>query len=276
MTASTSDDFRAIADDIRRVRDSLRVTKLSRTEYVRHGGKYSLYQIYDGGETWESHCQRAGVPTKAKEAVPDDIYFENLKRAVAALKGRLPRATEKKKFGLNFSKNRWANLNVFFADARRRGILPPAPAAAIATEQAGNVRTAIPDALPSNHLVRAVPPIPVSIRSNKQKWQRSGVIGFPYVPQNEQGVVAMFAILCSKGKLPWEITDINGGKGLDATLYDHETHRELRVELKWVLTEYSFQHRLDDIDMIVCWESKWTKCPVRVFSLKEELKRGCP
>ncbi len=32
--------------------------------------------------------------------------------------------------------------------------------------------------------------------------------GFPYAPQEEQGVLAIFAILCSKKILPWQILDL--------------------------------------------------------------------
>src|SRR6266850_1338864 len=96
-TASPTDAD--IAADIERVAGRLGQKALSRSEYLQHG-RFSEYHIYDSGRTWGSLCQLAGVAAKTVEPVPDDVYFERLATAVEQL-GRLPRVSERKRFGLN-------------------------------------------------------------------------------------------------------------------------------------------------------------------------------
>src|SRR5713226_3047369 len=97
-----------IAADIRHVAQRFGGTQIGRTDYRQHG-RYSEYQICDGGRTWTEMCKLAGLESKAQGPVADEVYFENLSRAYAAL-GRLPKASERKAYGLNFSKRRWPNL----------------------------------------------------------------------------------------------------------------------------------------------------------------------
>ena len=50
----------AIVEDIRRVAHRLGSNSLARSEYYQHG-KYSHYQVYDGGNDWTTLCERAGI-----------------------------------------------------------------------------------------------------------------------------------------------------------------------------------------------------------------------
>ena len=50
-------------------------------------------------------------------------------------------------------------------------------------------------------------------------------------------MLALFAILCAKGILPWQILDISPGKGIDATCYDERNQQEIQVELKYILSK---------------------------------------
>jgi hypothetical protein len=101
----TSTPQNEIVQDIKRVAGLLSTVSLSRSEYIEHG-RFNYYQIYDEGRTWEDLCRAAGVKTKRKEPIPDEVYFHNLIKVVNEL-GRYPKVSERKKYQLNFSKRRF-------------------------------------------------------------------------------------------------------------------------------------------------------------------------
>ncbi len=265
-----NDTAQAIVDDIRAVASRLGVRSLSRPQYLQHG-KYSHYDLYDGGRTWEDLCTAAGVTTKKIEPLADEVYFQRLQRAVQSL-DRYPKTSERKKFGLNFKKSRWPTLKSFIRTAVERGVVPPLGVEA--TQQRASAPSGFqkPPVLekgeqaadtvrPKKSAARAVPPIPVRTKRRKPQWRHTGIEGFPYAPQHELGVVALFAILCREGRIPWQILDLNAGKGIDAICYDHEDNREVRVELKRILSRSSWNHPFEDLDYVVCWENRWTDFP---------------
>jgi hypothetical protein len=260
-----------LAADIKRVAQKLGVAKLGRSTYLQNNsGRFSMYDVYDDGHTWEEHCARAGILTKTVEPVPDEVYFSRLRIAIERL-GRFPKTSERKRFNLNFTKRRWPTLDAFRRDAVARGIILVTPERESSENgKAVTVTTTVnasPPQLPSKEkTIRAVPPIPKITR--RQKWERTGIDGFPYAPQDELGVVAIFAILCAKGIIPWQITELNGGKGIDGTCYDHEKNCDIRVEVKRILSQHSWNHSLDDLDCVVCWESRWADFPKQVIELK--------
>lgn len=183
----------------------------------------------------------AGVSSMAKEPVPDEVYFRRLEQAIGQL-GRLPKTSERKKFGLNFRKGRYPTLAAFIKRAADLGRIPPqlaSPPDTAATKSA--------DQPPPENSIRlareepgAVPPIP--LLTKRRQWARTALRGFPYAPQDELGVVALFAILCAQGVIAWEILELRGGKGIDATCYDQVMRRELRVELKHTVSRGSWNH----------------------------------
>ena len=177
-----------LAADIARVAAGLGTTSLSRSAYFQHG-QYSQYDIYDGGRTWEQICSLVGVACMKSEPVPDEVYFQRLAAAISDL-DRLPRTGERKQFGLNFSKRRYPNLSTLvdkaidlgFVDADLRAPTPTPP-----------TQPSDPPVPAHATTQRPVPPIPCNTK--RAKWERIGVAGFPYAPQDELGVVALFAIL---------------------------------------------------------------------------------
>lgn len=262
-----------IVADITHVASKLGRRELSRSEYIQHG-HFSHYQIYDGGRTWEELCTAAGVSTRKKEYVSDEVYFARLKEAVESL-GRYPKTSERKRFGLNFSKRRYPTLRAFIKQAIRLGILRAAlePVSEPLTVEALSDVPFVND--PTNKTAsvlqnieqgRSVPPIPRQTR--RGKWKRTGIEGFPYAPQDEVGVVAVFAILCGQGHIGWQILDLNGGKGIDATCYDHKIASEIQVEFKHTLSRGSWNHPIEDIDYVVCWQNRWPDFPKPVIELR--------
>jgi hypothetical protein len=264
-----------IIEDIRRVAKKLKRVSgrdtLSRSEYLGNDPKFSMYHIYDNGLTWEHYCTLAGFSSKAREPVTDDLYVQRLIDAVKSL-GRFPKASERKKFGLNFSKRRWPTLDDFIKHvvANKLADFP----ASLARDYVPSENPTVTPIAPSissvepsqNGYQRIVPPIPQ--RTKRKKWERTGIVGFPYAPQDESGVVALFAVLCANGTLPFQILDLNSGKGIDAICHDEKNQAEIRVELKHTLSKASWNHSIESIDCVVCWENRWPAFPKPVIELK--------
>ncbi|MDD8026200.1 MAG: hypothetical protein PHI34_06790 [Acidobacteriota bacterium] len=264
-----------IVEDIKRVALRLGSSALSRSEYYKHG-KYNHYQIYDGGNDWTTLCELAGVIPKTRLPVADEVYFLKLTEAVEKL-GRYPKTSERKRFGLNFSKRRYPTLRSFIEKALELGRIPNLFKqdkelnrflSLGIPELAGASRVST---IPGHELIRPIPPIPMS--SKRSKWERTGLEGFPYAPQEEQGVLALLAILCSRGDIKWQILDLSAN-GIDAICYDEYEKREIRVELKCLLSKGSWNHRLDDLDCVVCWENRWRDFPKPVIELSRLIRAG--
>lgn len=266
-----SDITKAIVEDIKRVANLLGKSTLSRSEYYQQG-KFSHYQIYDGGQSWTILCELAGIKPETKKPVSDEIYFQRLASATKSL-GRYPRASERKKFGLNMSKRRYPTLPDFINKAIELGYVQnlrevkhQGTSSSEGADSPPEIVKLIKKALHKrNQQERPVPPIPLNTK--RSKWERTGLFGFPYAPQEEQGVLALFAILCSEHILPWQILDISAGKGIDATCFDETENKEIQVELKYILSKGSWNHPFDDLDYVVCWENRWSDFPKPVIEI---------
>lgn len=187
MNDSGSVTDEVLAVDIGAVAKRLGRNTLSRAEYLQHG-KFSGYQIYDGGRTWEGLCKLAGIASKRIEAVSDDVYFERLASAARQL-GRLPNVSERKKFGLNFSKRRYPTLKAFVDRAVESGSLsPPTGGAAQARRESKHVASPPLSRRLEPRTSRPVPPIP--LETTRKKWERTGIDGFPYAPYAPPGRLA--------------------------------------------------------------------------------------
>jgi hypothetical protein len=263
----------SIVEDIKRVALLLGSNVLSRSDYFKYG-KYSQYQIYEGGNDWTTFCDLAGVTSKTKLPVADEVYFLKLTEAIEIL-GRYPKTSERKRFGLNFSKRRYPTLKSFIDKAIEFGRVPNLFKKEKEPKCFPSIRIPEPIGVnrvscsPGQELIRPIPPIPMP--SKRSKWERTGLEGFPYAPQEEQGVLALLAILCSRGDIKWQILDLSAN-GIDAICYDDYEKREIRVELKCLLSKGSWNHRLDDLDCVVCWENRWRDFPKPVVELSSLIR----
>jgi hypothetical protein len=219
----------------------------------------------------------AGIKSETKQPVSDEIYFKRLADATEALE-RYPRASERKKYRLNMSKSRYPTLTDFINKAIELGYVRDLREGKRHGASASDGRDSPPEIvkLIKNALhnrrqkERPVPPIPRNTK--RSKWERTGLSGFPYAPQEEQGVLALFTILCSEHILPWQILDLCAGKGIDATCFDETENREIQVELKYILSKGSWNHPLDDLDYVVCWESRWPNFPKPVIEISKLIR----
>lgn len=259
-----------IIDDIRRVARLLGKKNgelFHRQEYWDSGGRASNYFLYLDGKDWIYFATTAGYASARNEFLQDDVYLDRLRTAIKVLH-RLPKTSERRRFGLNFTKSRWPTLRHFLKDAARQGVIPTQlvgdlldDGQTIATDKmlSQDVANALS---PSDTCVteekppgnRPIPPIPA--RTRQAKWGRTGVIGHPYEPHNETGVIALFAILCANGTIPWQILTISS-TGIDATCSIDMPHEEVRVEFKRILSGQGWNHPDFDFDYLVCWENRW-------------------
>jgi hypothetical protein len=260
-----------IVQDVKSVAQKLGRSELSRTEYLQHG-QFSGYQIYDGGQTWEAYCHAAGLATKKNEPVSDEVYLSRLVEAVKRL-GRFPKVSERKKFGLNFSKRRYPTLKAFIEHAASLGIVPGSAKEPETSSESREQQVAEPPGAHEGSAgLRSVQVAPIPADTKRKHWERTEIAGFPYAPQDELGVVALFGILCAQGKIEWEIVELRGGRGIDATCYDHKTGKHITVELKKMLSRGSWSHKIDEVDYVVCWENRWPGFPKPVIVLHDLVK----
>jgi hypothetical protein len=262
-----SDKFQKLLEDVKRVAHLLNVRDLSRSEYLAHGN-FNAYQLYDIAGSWTDLCAEVGLSTKAKSSISDEEYFDRLAKAVKEL-GRYPTAMERKRFGLNMSKRRYPTLKFFIKEAIRQEYVPDlyqSTEQKAKNENDETIKSLIVSSIDNLSSERIIPPIPSN--TIRKKWERIDIPGFPYAPQEEQGVLAIFSILCSKRILPWQILDISTN-GIDAICFDEESQKEIHVELKFLLSRGSWNHPIDDLDYLVCWESRWPDFPKPVIELRK-------
>jgi hypothetical protein len=199
-----------VVQDIKNVAEKLgrqRGDELGRSEYLQNG-QFSGYWIYDGGQSWEAYCQAAGFVTKKNEPVSDEVYLSRLVGAVKRL-GRFPKTSERKKFGLNFSKRRYPTLKAFIDHAVGLGIVPSPATEGTTPSQPDNQQVEEYPAVPEPaRETKSAPVAAIPTHTRRKHWERTEIDGFPYAPQDELGVVALFGILCAQGKIEWQIVEL--------------------------------------------------------------------
>lgn len=97
-----------------------------------------------------------------------------------------------------------------------------------------------------------------------------------YAPENEQGVVFLFAHLAPK--LRMRIDQIKQSFP-DCIAYEKMSGSEKRVRIEFEYRSRSFKthrHPINKCDCIVCWEHDWPECPkkIRVIELRQYFGLG--
>ena len=183
--------------DISRVVHLLSKQCISLVDYRDAGGKYSRWHMFLGGDTWTGLCGELGISTKTAGRVTDDEYFERLAKFVRREK-RLPKVSERAVARLQFRKRRWPTLSKFIEEAIRRGKISdsysPTPSEPPLPPSSTSAHRPI-DRASSSSSVRQVPPPPRFDLRKHPKWRRIDIAGMPYEPQDENAVIALFAIL---------------------------------------------------------------------------------
>jgi len=86
------------------------------------------------------------------------------------------------------------------------------------------------------------------------------------IPENEQGVVALFAMVCVEHG--WTILDI-GTKFPDASVKRITSGMCYRTEFEFLASNFmDHNHDIDECDLIVCWINDWPGCDIPIISLQ--------
>lgn len=176
-----SDTTQVIVEDIKRVAHLLGKATLSRSEYYQQG-KFTHYQIYDGGRNWTILCELAGIKPETKQPVSDETYFQRLAKETGGL-GRYPRASERRKFGLNISKRRYPTLTAFIEKAIELGYVENFSEGKLQRTSESEAAVSPPEIVrliknalhKSGQQERPIPPIPLNTK--RTKWERTGIEG---------------------------------------------------------------------------------------------------
>ncbi len=97
--------------------------------------------------------------------------------------------------------------------------------------------------------------------------------GLQFAPTNELGVVFLFGIVARE--LGFTVEAVQS-KFPDCRAKERvpgraAKWRDARIEFEYKSS--NFDHAPDGVDIVVCWEHDWTKCPVkRVIELKSKIK----
>jgi hypothetical protein len=271
-----------ITKDIRRVVEELQCKELSCTEYLsRARSGITRWKINQAGG-WAKLCKAAGARAKTTRRVTNQEYFERLRRAYREL-GRLPTAYERSKYHLDAVTKRWGSWQAFVEEARKRRVIPGGehrPSQPRHAQRATQSEAKTDEGqLISTRRVRQphrAPAIPRHTGRRNPKWRQTDIIQFPYEPLEEQGVVALFSILCATGTIDWGILDITSSRSPDATCYDYQRQTEIAVEFEHTLRKSTWHHDIDEIDCVVCWENRWSDFPKDVIELKKLISQRDP
>ncbi|HEU4413177.1 MAG TPA: hypothetical protein VFT65_00235, partial [Candidatus Angelobacter sp.] len=96
-----------------------------------------------------------------------------------------------------------------------------------------------------------------------------------YAPTNEQGVVLLFGAMAvdlgyAVNRLQTECPDCEATRRVG-----RDRCQRARIEFEFESRNFLLHlHRLEDCDLIVCWEHNWPECPLEVLSLKEVLEKS--
>jgi hypothetical protein len=69
-----------------------------------------------------------------------------------------------------------------------------------------------------------------------------------------------------------QIVELRGGKRIDATCYNNKTGQHITVELRKTLSRASWNHSVDGVDYVVCWEIAGLGFPKPVITLRDLVK----
>lgn len=97
----------------------------------------------------------------------------------------------------------------------------------------------------------------------KQCWQNN--LTSQFIPQNEHGIVALFAQYAVQNEI--RIERIGAGFP-DATICKNEEH--IRVEFEYESRNFKVhKHDVNGCDLIICWHDNWPDCPLPIIALED-------
>jgi len=94
-----------------------------------------------------------------------------------------------------------------------------------------------------------------------------------YAPLNEMGVILLFGYYLRDLGFS-HLEEIRAGfpDAIGMQKVDERKYRRVRIEFEFKSRNFiTHDHRVEDCDVIICWEDNWADCPLEVIELKSAL-----
>ena len=100
--------------------------------------------------------------------------------------------------------------------------------------------------------------------------------GLVYAPTNEQGVVFLFGKTAHEFGMHVELIRTGYPDCIAKRYIGKDKWEEIKIEFEFRSFDFfRHKHKIEDADMIVCWEHDWTECPktIEILELKNEITK---
>jgi len=100
--------------------------------------------------------------------------------------------------------------------------------------------------------------------------------GLVYAPINEQGVVFLFGKVAHEFGMYVELIRTGYPDCVAKRFIGSDKWEEIKIEFEFRSSDFlRHKHKVEDVDMVVCWEHDWDDCPktIEVLELKNEIAK---
>jgi len=100
--------------------------------------------------------------------------------------------------------------------------------------------------------------------------------GLVYAPTNEQGVVFLFGKVAHEFGMYIELIRTGYPDCIAKRFIGKDRWEEIRIEFEFKSSHFvRHKHKVEEVDMIVCWEHDWEECPksIEVLELINEISK---
>lgn len=100
--------------------------------------------------------------------------------------------------------------------------------------------------------------------------------GLVYAPINEQGVVFLFGKIAHEFGMYVELIRTGYPDCIAKRFIGKNKWEDIKIEFEFKSSDFvKHKHKIEEADMIVCWEHDWVDCPksIEVLELQNEIKQ---
>lgn len=100
--------------------------------------------------------------------------------------------------------------------------------------------------------------------------------GLVYAPTNEQGVVFLFGKIAHEFGIYIELIRTGYPDCVAKRYIGKAMWEDMKIEFEFKSSDFvRHNHKVEDVDMIVCWEHDWQECPksIEVLELENEINK---
>lgn len=269
---------KSVLDKLRAVARARGRATVSRAEFMRRTGITGsvLLRLFP---SWKAAVTAAGLSSGPTEySGSDGQLFSELARIGERL-GHFPTRLEYKRRsgrdvgGLRRRFGYWWQMPQRLLEWLEKHD-PQRPAAEIARREVVALRASLAGRrapTPKRHYSQAL----------AASWERRSLLrygppldcpGLRHAPTSESGVIFVFGMVCER--LGFVVDAIHAHfpdcEAKRRTGHQDKLWEPVRIEFELRASNFRAQgHRLDQCDLIVCWEDDWPDCPLEVLALKD-------